>query len=218
MKDEKKISITASNKEIQYTHMEKGSKVICFMFSGTGYTYDKPLFYYATMVMLKNNIDVVHVHYSYDENERNLPINEFSKLMVDDVDSVVRDVLEKGGYTETIFLGKSLGTIPIIAKYGLDANYSDSKVILLTPLLKMDAFFEGILGSINETFLVIGKNDVHYVQNKITKLKEKRNLKMKEINNANHSLDIEPYNTTVSIISLGEIMDSINDFTINKKG
>lgn len=211
---EKKTSLTESNKEIQYTHIEKGSKAICFMFSGAGYTYDKPLFYYSTMVMLKNEIDVVHVHYSYDENERNLPINEFTKLMVEDVDSVVRDVLEKGDYSETIFLGKSIGTIPIIAKYGKDNNYSNSKVILLTPLLKIDMFYEGILESINETFLVIGKNDAHYVQNKITKLKEKPNLMIKKINNANHSLDVEPFNTSASIKSLSETMDILNNFSI----
>ncbi|MEK4484306.1 alpha/beta hydrolase [Psychrobacillus sp. FSL H8-0484] len=211
---EKKTSLTESNKEIQYTHIEKGSKAICFMFSGAGYTYDKPLFYYSTMVILKNKIDVVHVHYSYGENERNLPINEFTKLMVEDVDSVVRDVLEKGDYSETIFLGKSIGTIPIIAKYGKDNNYSNSKVILLTPLLKIDMFYEGILESINETFLVIGKNDAHYVQNKITKLKEKPNLMIKKINNANHSLDVEPFNTSASIKSLSETMDILNNFSI----
>ena len=212
---EKKTSLTKSNRAIQYTHIEKGSKVICFMFSGAGYTYDKPLFYYSTMLMLKNKIDVVHIHYSYNENERNLPMNEFTKLMVEDVDSVVKDVLEKGIYSETIFLGKSLGTIPVIAKYGKDNNYSNSKVILLTPLLKIDMFYEGILGSINETFLVIGKNDDHYVQNKITKLKERPNLMIKIINNANHSLDVEPFNTSESIKSLSEIMDSLNDFSIN---
>ena len=36
------------------------------MFSGPGYNYDKPLFYYTTMLMLENKIDVVHIHYSYD--------------------------------------------------------------------------------------------------------------------------------------------------------
>lgn len=177
---EKRTSLTESNKEISYTHIEKDSKVICFMFSGAGYTYDKPLFYYSTMLMLKNKIDVVHIHYSYDENERNLPINEFTKLMVEDVDSVVKNVLEKGVYSEIIFLGKSLGTIPIVAKYGKDNNYSNSKVILLTPLLKIDMFFEGILGSTNETFMVIGKNDPHYVQNKITKLEKRQNLMIKK--------------------------------------
>lgn len=211
---EKKTLLTESNTEIQYTHMEQGSKVICFMFSGAGYTYDKPLFYYSTMVMLKNKIDVVHIHYSYDENERNLPINEFSQLMVGDVDLVVKAVLEQGVYSEIIFLGKSLGTIPIIAKYGKDHNYSNTKVILLTPLLKIDMFYEGILESNIETFLVIGMNDAHYAQNKITKLKEKSNLMIKTIKNANHSLDVEPFNTSESIKSLSEIMDSLNKFLV----
>lgn len=49
-----------NDKEIRYTYMKNGSNIVCFMFSGSGYTYDKPLFYYATMTMLNNKLDVVH--------------------------------------------------------------------------------------------------------------------------------------------------------------
>ncbi len=61
----KKIQI--KDKTIDYTHIKVDSKIICFMFSGAGYKYDSPLFYYSTRVMLQNNIDIVRVHYSYDE-------------------------------------------------------------------------------------------------------------------------------------------------------
>jgi hypothetical protein len=57
-----------NDKEVQYTHIENGSKVVCFMFSGAGYKYDKPLFYYSTMTMLLNQYDVVHIHYSYGQD------------------------------------------------------------------------------------------------------------------------------------------------------
>lgn len=66
MKGNKK-EIQINDKVIRYTHIEMGFKKICFMFSGSGYNYDKPLFYYSTMLMLQNKIDIVHIHYSYDE-------------------------------------------------------------------------------------------------------------------------------------------------------
>ncbi|OIK15099.1 hypothetical protein BIV60_10205 [Bacillus sp. MUM 116] len=37
-----------NEKEVQYTHIENGSKAVCFMFSGSGYTYDKPLMHLAS--------------------------------------------------------------------------------------------------------------------------------------------------------------------------
>ncbi|MFC4559202.1 alpha/beta family hydrolase [Virgibacillus kekensis] len=212
MEVQKKTSYTQSNRAIQYTHIVNDSKAVCFMFSGAGYNYDKPLFYYSTMIMLENNFDVIHIHYSYDEREFNLTINEFTDLMVEDVTTVVKDVLEKGEYSQTIFLGKSLGTIPITASLAKNENYSHSKVILLTPLLKIDLFYKGILESQNETFMVIGKNDAHYVQEKIKKLDEKSNLVIKGIDNANHSLDVEPFDYTSSLKALSEMMKDLNNF------
>ena len=83
------------------------------MFSGSGYNYDKPLFYYATMLMLEHKIDVVHIHYSYDEQVMNKPMEEVTKVMMDDINPVINEVLKDEQYNETMFLGKSLGTIPI---------------------------------------------------------------------------------------------------------
>lgn len=80
-----KKEIHVDSKVIPYTHIEKGSSTVCFMFSGSGYNYDKPLFYYATMFMLENKIDVVHIHYSYDEQVMNKPMEEVTKIMMDDI-------------------------------------------------------------------------------------------------------------------------------------
>lgn len=48
----KKIAIRTSDnlKEIEYTHIQTSSKSICFMFSGTGYTYDKPLASFSKVI------------------------------------------------------------------------------------------------------------------------------------------------------------------------
>lgn len=66
------------------------------MFSGAGYTYDKPLFYYSTMVMLENNFDVVHIHYSYNQKEQNLSEEKLANLIVEDVNPVVTEVINDG--------------------------------------------------------------------------------------------------------------------------
>lgn len=98
-----KKNIHTNDKTINYTHFEIGSKTICFMFSGSGYNYDKPLFYYATMTMIQNRIDIVHVHYSYGEHLLKTALDEISKTMVDDINPVILDVLKNGKYDETFF-------------------------------------------------------------------------------------------------------------------
>ncbi len=75
------------------------------MFSGSGYNYDKPLFYYATMLMLEHKIDVVHIHYSYDEQVMNKPIEELTKVMMDDINPVINEVLKNEQYSKSMFLG-----------------------------------------------------------------------------------------------------------------
>ncbi len=83
------------------------------MFSGSGYNYDKPLFYYATMLMLEHKIDVVYIHYSYDGQLMEKPMEVVTKVMMDDINPIINEVLKSGQYNDSMFLGKSLGTIPI---------------------------------------------------------------------------------------------------------
>ena len=209
---EKKLLVTKTNKQLTYTHIKQGSDRICFMFSGTGYTYDKPLLYYATMVMLEQGHDVVHVHYAFDEQERSLPFNDFANLMVTEVELVVKKVVGEGDYREVIFLGKSLGTIPIISNYIKGERHSTTKFILLTPLLKKDTLFDRLMESDNHILIVIGTDDPYYVQSKVRALNQKPNFRIKEIQQANHSLDIVPNNTSASIQAIGDIMEAIREF------
>lgn len=210
MNFEKNTLSTNTNKQLAYTHIKQGSDRICFMFCGAGYTYDKPLLYYATKVMLGKGMDVVHVHYSYSEAEFDLPFDEFAALMVKEVELVVEKV--EGDYREVIFLGKSIGTIPIISHYLKGDRYSNAKFILLTPLLKKDVLFEQLTECNNAILTVIGTDDVHYVQHRVTALNEKQNMMIMEIHQANHSLDIGPDDTSASIRAMGDIMEAIGEF------
>ncbi|CAM5782416.1 MULTISPECIES: alpha/beta family hydrolase [Brevibacillus] len=201
-----------NEKEVRYTHIENGSSVVCFMFSGTGYTYEKPLFYYSTMTMLQNQYDVVHVHYSYGQDVFKLSTEDITNIIYDDVIAVITEVLKSQQYLNTVFLGKSLGTIPIINKLMKNDNYLNSKLILLTPLLKLDTIFEALLMSNHSALIVIGERDSHFITSKIQAIETKQNIKIERIPDANHSLDIEPTNTLNSIITLEKVLKRINEF------
>lgn len=218
MVKENKRNIQTNDNVISYTHMETGSKTICFMFSGSNYNYDKPLFYYATMKMLQNKIDIVHIHYSYGEHVLKTSLEEITKTMVDDITPVILEVLKNDQYDETIFLGKSIGTIPIANHFMKRNEFSKSTMILLTPLLKFDSIFDSILNSEHLGLLVIGDKDHHFNSSQIDQLINSK-LKIEVVQNANHSLDIVDTDTTDSILVLSREMEKLQEVlkTIQRK-
>ncbi|MGE7859587.1 alpha/beta hydrolase [Bacillus mobilis] len=209
MKGTKK-EIHIEGKVIPYTHIEKGSNKICFMFSGSGYNYDKPLFYYATMLMLEHKIDVVHIHYSYDEQVMNKSMEEITKVMMDDINPIMKEVLKGKQYNDTMFLGKSLGTIPIANNLMKREEFLQSKMILLTPLLTFDSIFEAILHSHHEGILVIGDKDHQYNADQIDQL-NKTNLTIDVVKNANHSVNVGEYETENSIEAIANIIEKLKE-------
>lgn len=209
MKGTKK-EIHIDDKVIRYTHIEKGSNTICFMFSGSGYNYDKPLFYYATMLMLENKIDVVHIHYSYDGQLMEKPMEEVTKVMMDDINPIINEVLRNGQYNDSMFLGKSLGTIPIANDLMKREEFLRSKMILLTPLLTFDSIFDSILHSRHDGFLVIGDKDHQYNASQMERL-EQSNLKIEIVKNANHSLNVGEFETENSITVIAKIIEKLEE-------
>ncbi|QFG00325.1 alpha/beta hydrolase [Psychrobacillus glaciei] len=208
-----KISVDTNDslKQIEYTHIQTGSKKICFMFSGTGYTYDKPLLYYATMVMLENDFDVVQIHYLYKKEVFEQSFEEITNIIMDDVNPVINNVLANFHYNETIFLAKSLGTIPVISEFMKREAFNKSKMILLTPLLKLDRMYEEILNSSHEGLLVIGDKDPHYNLEQVEQLAQRTSFTVEVIHGANHSLDNVDYDTQTSISSLTKVMIDLKE-------
>lgn len=178
------------------------------MFSGSGYNYDKPLFYYATMTMLQHKWDVVHIHYAYDQQLLKSTLEEISKVMMDDIQPVIEAVLQEEKYNKKVFLGKSLGTIPMIHDLMKRQEFFKSPMILLTPLLKFGAFVEAVKLSPHSGLLVIGEKDAHYNVEQVEQI-SKTNFKIEVIQNANHSLDIEGNDTAGSLSALSTVMEKI---------
>ncbi|ACM13280.1 MULTISPECIES: hypothetical protein [Bacillus cereus group] len=210
-----KKEVHINDKVIYYTHIEKSSSTVCFMFSGSGYNYDKPLFYYATMLMLEHKIDVVHIHYSYDGQLMNKPMEEVTKVMMDDINPVINEVLKDEQYNETMFLGKSLGTIPIANNVMKREEFLQSKMIVLTPLLTFESIFDSILHSSHEGLLVIGDKDHQYNADQVKQL-YKTNLTIDVIKNANHSVNVGEYETGNSIEAIANIIEKLQE-VVRKK-
>lgn len=204
-----KREIQTRNDKIAYTYLKTNSKKVCFMFQGRGYHYNFPLFYYSRMVVLEHQYDVVQIHYDYKSQKGDLSYEQFTAIMMDDIQPVLDEVLETGKYNEIVFLGKSLGTIPIAGDIMYREQFQQSKMILLTPLIKQENLFSSLLNSNHEGLIVIGDQDPHYDSIRIEQLTENTRFQVEVILGGDHSLDVEKNNTMESLKSLITVIEKI---------
>lgn len=212
-----KISNLASKtKNVKYTYIENNSKNICFMLSGSGYTYEKPLLYYSTVQLIEAQFDFVQIHYSYDSSYFKMNIEDFINIIIEDVDSVIMEVLATKQYEQIIILGKSLGTLPIVFKYSKTDIFRSAKLILYTPLFKVEGLHEKIMESPQQILMVIGTEDGNFIESSIVKLRQKDNVSLIEIEGANHKLEIEPINTEETIKVMARVIEAMHQFISNE--
>ncbi|PGK51712.1 alpha/beta hydrolase [Priestia megaterium] len=192
--------------KISYTHIGHQSSTVCFMLAGSSYTYEKPIFHYLTMFMLERNVDVVHIHYHYNENILSLPGYKIGEEMMEDITPVMNEVYSKHNYNKTILIGKSLGTVPLSNSFmKAEEPHKDKLFILLTPLLAVHGVYKSLLKSNHKALIVVGDKDSHYNEVKVDKLREVGN-EVHILPNATHSLDDYDNNPFASLNTLKQVV------------
>lgn len=125
--------------------------------------------------------------------------------MLQDVQAVVRHVLADQPRKQLLFIGKSIGTLPIVSGFGESMLPSEASAILLTPLLNQEGFAESLLACKQNMYLVTGTADHYYHSETIKQIRDKHaNIELDIVPNADHSLEI-PFDTTVSLETLQQV-------------
>ncbi|MGG3468728.1 alpha/beta family hydrolase [Neobacillus pocheonensis] len=203
------------NSTIPYTWIrsEKPSKSICIMLPGLGYSTERPIFYYATSMCLNVNVDVLHINYNFAKNEHFKKLSEADQeqWMYEDVKAVVEKVLMDAHYDQWILMSKSIGTIPMAMEWTQKNFIPNAIGIWLTPLLKVDSVYHAILETKLPSLCVIGDHDHHYIEERISLLKNNEILRTLVIPKADHSLEI-PGDTSATINAAREVITSIQEF------
>lgn len=173
--------------DVNCTLFETVNNKICFVLSGTGYTYDKPALYYLTQLMIEKGYDVIQINYSFEKDLFKESDDIISQTIYDLVNRVVTTQLKKVAYEEVIFIGKSLGTIPIVNQY-MQQNFNvPVKFINLTPLLLINKLYINLQQTNYRCLIIIGNSDPHYDSEKLKALSKHKIIVLP---NANHSLDV----------------------------
>ncbi|WP_066070308.1 alpha/beta family hydrolase [Neobacillus soli] len=194
---------------------ENPNKSICVMLPGLGYSTQRPLFHYATGVCLNNHVDVLHINYDFAKNEhfKKLTRSEQDRWMYEDVKAVVDEVLKDSTYEQCILLSKSIGTIPMAIEW-TEKNFSHNAFgIWLTPLLKDDNVFNTLLNTELPSLCVIGDQDHHFIEERISSFKKNELVSSVLIPNADHGLEIKG-DIVASIDAVKEVMASVQEFIV----
>ena len=170
-----------------------------FLFPGIGYTFDRPLLYYARKIAAECGYEeIVPVRYTYTgTNLRGDPqkMREAFDKIYDQTEQLLKDV-DFHAYTEILFISKSVGTIAAAAyaeKHGLKVRH-----ILYTPLEETFLFHP------ENGLVFIGTNDPWNNSDRIVQLSLTAGLTVRGIENGNHSL--ETGDPLVDIGTLLEVM------------
>lgn len=185
--------------DIAYNFFNMNSDKICFMFAGTGYNYDKPLLHYATSLMLELGYDVVQVCYTFEQQQFNQQPEAISEMVYNSVQSIVTYCLQAKNYKEVVYIGKSLGALPIADYYLQQDAIIPSRYILLTPPLSLEHVMQNLVT--RHSFIAIGTADPHFSNERLNQLTSHQ-LTIAE--NANHSLEIA--NSTIESINTCQII------------
>lgn len=189
-----------SYNDMAYNFFDMNSNKICFMFAGTGYNYDKPLLHYATSLMLELGYDVVQVCYTFEQHQFNQPAEAISEMVYHSVNSIVTYYLQSNAYEEAVYIGKSLGTLPLTDYYIQQETIIPSRYILLTPLLSFEHVMQNLANQ--HAFIAMGTADPHFSNERLSQLTSHQ---LMIADNANHSLEIAN-NTIESIITCQTIL------------
>jgi hypothetical protein len=194
---------------ISYNFFDRKSDKVCFMLSGTGYTYDKPILYYSTALMLELDYDVIQINYTFEQQQFEQDSQAISKMVYHVANPIVENSLQSKPYREVVYLGKSLGTMPIIDFYMQQTPFIPARYILFTPLLSLQHTMANLLDK--HAFLAIGTADPYYSQEKLAQL---TTLQLAIFEDLDHSLEI-PLNVDLSIQHCQSLMTQLKIFLQN---
>lgn len=199
-------AVKKQHNDIPYNYFDKESDKVCFMFSGKGYSYEKPLLYYSTELMLELGYDVVQVCYTFDSKQFEQEPEAISEMVYNGANPIVEYILSTKSYTEAVFIGKSIGTLPITDFYMQQASSIPSRYALLTPLLSLDHVMGNLLGK--HAFLAIGTADPHYSKERLDQLSSHE---LAIVVNADHSLEITNH-TVESVILYQSLLTALKAY------
>jgi len=194
---------------------KKSNDTLIIIIGGFSYTINHPILYYSKSIAKELKCDYVGIDYDYAKNSSFLKKPESDQDAYFEEDNVlVKDYIDKVSktYKNIIFVGKSMGTSIISRLFTDEEIMKKSSFILITPGTEWDRILKKII-TIDNAILVIGSMaDSNYKIDGLEELYKRQNIKVLEIEGANHILEIGKVDQDIDILKT--VTKTIEEFII----
>ncbi|MBN3554521.1 alpha/beta hydrolase [Fictibacillus nanhaiensis] len=190
---------------------------LAIMLPGIGYTVKSPLFHFSSGAFLSKGYDVLHVNYPYSSTEyEDFSFDEITSALINDVSTVLNEVVDHTIYKSYYLIGKSFGTMAIPTALDMLPSRS-TKAIWLTPRLIDEQVFQTLSTCIQDSLCVIGDKDPFYDIDKMNQIIRNPSIDCMIPTDANHALEVDN-DILTSIDTVKSVIKRIDDFITLKNG
>ncbi|ANC76209.1 hypothetical protein ABE65_005045 [Fictibacillus phosphorivorans] len=192
-------------------------KGLAIMLPGIGYTVKSPLFHFSSGAFLNKGYDVLHVNYPYYSSDyEGYSFEEITSALINDVSTVLNQVIDHSIYKSFYVLGKSFGTMAMPT--ALDRlPTQNTKAIWLTPRLSSLPVYQTLRTCKQDSLCVIGDKDPFYDEEKINQIIDNSSIACMIHPTANHALEVDG-DILSSIDMIKSVIKRIDDFISMKSG
>jgi hypothetical protein len=171
-------------REVSHKHFVNHSTSLVVLFPGKKYSCDLPLLYYASMVALKSNHDVLKLEYGYQSARIDIDFNSTNlDMIVEESLSAIKQVAHS--YEELIFVSKSLGTL-VAGKIAQELGNDTIEHVYLTPLDYTIPYIK-----ISKGIVIYGTNDSVFSSESADIVNKLSDIKAYPIQGADHALELD---------------------------
>ncbi|UQN10586.1 hypothetical protein [Deinococcus sp. QL22] len=178
---------------------------------GLSYGLSRPGLLYASRTLTDLGFDTFGLDTSYHTPEfQALPDDMTRPWLTQDVEAAFQAAWQARSYTRLCLVAKSLGTLSLHFLLASGQVPEDAQLVWLTPVLNRPEVLEQILQRPSQSLVVIGTEDPHFQEERITHLLA-AGVEVLVLTHADHALDV-PGDTVASLAHLHRIMQRLRAF------
>jgi len=165
---------------------------IAVVFPGHGYTGRMPLMYYPRQLLLQSGADVLLVEYNYSERPdfQSASVEERDLWLKTDIIPAYEAAFSQRDYERVTLVGKSIGTRAIGHLLATEDRLPSLSCVWLTPIVRNEQLYAQIKQRPHKALFIVGTNDPHYDQAKLSEVQQATAGQAMVIANADHGLEI----------------------------
>ncbi|MGL4990664.1 MAG: alpha/beta hydrolase [Sarcina sp.] len=163
---------------------DNNSDTLCIVLPGVAYLIDRSYLDYSKQLANELGYDVMSVEYGFHINRTTFSIEKEFHMMAKETIEAIDNVITKK-YQNIVIIGKSIGTCVQVM---LNKHFGEkvSKNIYISPIDKTAKH-----GVCENSLVITGTKDPLLCEESLNKIKETNGVKVINIENANHALDID---------------------------